>query len=242
MRESEKCKAPVKKMRTVASLSNSPWKSFAQTQSCPYWDWDPKTEGLSPHPWQPPWGVPRKPQEDSAHSEGSVSGPYSLGDGLQGHNPQHPPSTQTSDSRERHLQRPSPSSEVYREALSMWPLNEVTSPKCHPEGQRGLCFSQHQHTGEPHMQKRGPTHHPRGWALQETTEDLFRKARGSGQGWLAPTPGQDLQVRHKIKKVDTLLHQHPEMITSVHFSQVFSSSYCNFLKSELRNVSKLENT
>ena len=187
-----------------------PGRVLPRHSHAPDWDWDPKTEGLSPHPWQSPWGVPRKPQEDSAHSEGSVSRPYSLGGGLQGHNPQHPPSPPDL----RLLGAPPAETlpilgGLPREALGMWLLNEVTSPKWRPEGQRGLCFSQHQHTGDPHMQKRGSTHHPTGWALQETTEDLFRKARGSGQGWLAPTPGQDLQVRHKTRKMDTLLHQHP---------------------------------
>ena len=210
MRESEKCKAPVKKMRTVASLSNSPWKSFAQTQSCPWLRLRPQDRGALPSSLTIPL---RGPSE----APGGLSPQWrlclqALLTGWWATGPQPPAPTLPPDLR---LLGAPPAETLPilgglpREALGMWLLNAVTSPKWRPEGQRGLCFSQHQHTGEPHMQKRGSTHHPTGWALQETTEDLFRKARGSGQGWLAPTPGQDLQVRHKTRKVDTLLHQHP---------------------------------
>ena len=126
--ENQKSAKPILRKREL-SLNRQilPGRDPPRHSHAPNWDWDPKIEGLSPHPWQSHlWGVPQK---GSAHSEVSISRP----------NPQCPPPRPQTPGSATHRDT-SILRVLSREALGTWLLNEVTSPKCHPEGQRGLVL------------------------------------------------------------------------------------------------------
>lgn len=173
--ENQKSAKPILRKREL-SLNRQilPGRDPPRHSHAPNWDWDPKIEGLSPHPWQSHlWGVPQK---GSAHSEVSISRP----------NPQCPPPRPQTPGSATHRDT-SILRGLSREALGTWLLNEVTSPKCHPEGQR----VQANHT----CKRGGPPITPQGEPCRRPLKTYSRMARGSGQGWLVNTYKLDIKSR-----------------------------------------------
>ena len=253
-REQEKHKAHIKKMGTVTSPSNSPWRVSPRQGHVPNLRRIPLAKGTLPHPQQslPLGGGPSKAParlspQGRLRLQALVTGWWAAGPPSLSYSQPLPPldhwlPAETPTGTVSDPQSPS------REALSTCLLSGGILSQVTHWGPEWPCVSLSiTNTQEDQLCKRGnPPITPQGEPLLEITKDPSEDGRRIRAGLACPRPRSRPQSGSQTYNQafgDTIDHLHPEMITNAHFSQVFTSSYCSFLffKSELRKVGKLEN-